>query len=185
MGIFSFLSSQDDKQSDLAGDDIESAPVSGYSSSTLRVENSESAATIRKAKQARPKKDDAAGGTFSLENRDAEAFAQQAKILENLLDPKVWRGAVAAPGDAMVAVTGRMHWKLYDDETDTLAKTGAATARCFMVTDPKWLALSLFGFSLLSIYGSRFMKDVKDRNDALKNAPLKNTQDAAVLKNAA
>jgi hypothetical protein len=72
----------------------------------------------------------------------------------------------------MVAVTGKKHWELSDDERDTLAKTGAATARCFAVTDPKWLALSLFSFSVISIYGGRLLKDFKDRvEEKKKNLP--------------
>jgi hypothetical protein len=143
---------------------------SSVAPSLMRVETSESAKVIREAKQKKREKDDSEKRTFTLAGSDTALLAEQAKVLDALLDPKVWRGAVAAPGDMMVAVTGKKHWELSDDERDTLAKTGAATARCFAFTDPKWLALSLFSFSILSIYGGRMVKDLKDNADAKRGA---------------
>jgi len=133
--------------------------------SGLRVETTQSAETVRTVSERKRAKDKSGKSTFSFEagNSDATAIEQQAKILDAILDPKLWRGAVAAPGDMMVAITGRKHWELSDDERDTLAKTGAATARAFAVTDPKWLALSLCAFSVISIYGGRMIKDLQDR----------------------
>lgn len=139
----------------------------------LRMETTESAKVISAASSKRREQSDSGKGVDPVATANAASIVEQAKILDALLDPKVWRGAVAAPGDMMVAVTGKKHWELSDDERDTLAKTGAATARCFAVTDPKWLALSLFAFSVISIYGGRMMKDMKDKADEKKNASLK------------
>lgn len=141
---------------------------SNGASAGLRVETTQSAETIRTVSDRKRAKDKSAKSTFSFEsgNADAAAIEQQAKILDAILDPKVWRGAVAAPGDMMAAISGKEHWVLSEDERDTLAKTGAATARAFAVTDPKWLALSLFSFSIMTIYGGRMVKDAQDRAQA-------------------
>jgi hypothetical protein len=166
MGMFDWLAGAENAQTDK--EDTSNAPAGG-----LRVETSESAKVIAETKRASNKQPESGSRTFTLESGDtAQAIAEQAKILDAILDPKVWRGAVAAPGDMMVAVTGKAHWELSQDERDTLAKTGAATARCFAMTDPKWLALTLFSFSVLTIYGGRVMKDLNDKRDALKNKPL-------------
>lgn len=140
------------------------SPDSGVSpTSGLRVETTESAKVISETSRGRSKKPDTGKRTFSLEEPDTASDAAKAQIetLEAILDPKVWRGVVAAPGDMMVAIGRGEHWELSDEERDTLAKTGAATARCFAITDPKWLALTLFSFSILSIYGGRLVKDFK------------------------
>jgi hypothetical protein len=155
--------------------EIDSADSSTGPTSNLRLETSESAKVIQEVSKRKRTKDDSGGGAFTFAEKPSAtttAAIEAAKILDAILDPKVWRGAVAAPGDMMVAVTGKKHWELSDDERDTLAKTGAATARCFAVTDPKWLALSLFSFSVISIYGGRLLKDFKDRvEEKKKNLP--------------
>lgn len=169
MGMFDWLIGDENTTQNLS-------PVTGnLETSGLRVETSESAKTIAEVKSRPKRKTESGGTTFTLEKGDAAAnlaAEDAAKILDAILDPKIWRGVVAAPGDMMVAVTGREHWELSEDERDTLAKTGAATARAFAVTDPKWLALSLFAFSILSIYGGRITKDLKDKRDAKKNVSL-------------
>ena len=163
MGMFDWLSNEPAQYSSTVD-----ANESGVAPASIRVENSQSAETLRNVAKKKPAKSASGKTTFSLEdaNSDALIAAENAKILDAILDPKVWRGAVAAPGDAMAVLTGKEHWLLSDDEKDTLAKTGAATARAFAVTDPRWLALSLFAFSVLSIYGSRIVKDLKDKKTA-------------------
>jgi len=165
-GFFDFLKGGNDAQSSENGAEVES----NVAPSGLRVENTESAETIRTVSERKRAKDKSGKSAFSFEEGNSETLAneQQAKILDAILDPKVWRGAVAAPGDMMVAITGKAHWELNDNERDTLAKTGAATARAFAVVDPKWLALSLFSFSIISIYGGRMVKDLQDRAEARK-----------------
>lgn len=145
------------------GETIAETP-SDVSPSGLRLETTESAKTVSEVSERKRKSAKSKSTTFSFEEgNNAAAAAQQQQILDAILDPKVWRGAVAAPGDMMVMVTGRKHWELSDDERDTLAKTGAATARAFAVIDPRWLALTLFSFSVLSIYGGRIVKDLAER----------------------
>lgn len=171
MGLFDWMNNAGESDAE-----ISTEAQSNLAPTGLRVEDSESAKVIADAKSKGGRKTKSDGGTFKLEKGDADpnadAIANAQKILDAILDPKVWKGAVAAPGDMMVAVTGKEHWELSEDERETLAKTGAATARAFALTDPKWLALSLFSFSVLSIYGGRMMKDIKDKRDAKKNAPI-------------
>lgn len=165
MGLFSFLEKSDESLAETT-----SADTSGMPPNTLNVDDSESAKTLRAAK---PKTDKGAitgTGTSGVSDADRERLAQQIKSLEDLMDPKVWRATMSAPGDAMHTLTGKDYWELSTDEQDTLAKTGAATARCFMLVDPKWLALTLFSFSLLSIYGSRTMRELRERAAEKKNA---------------
>lgn len=169
MGMFDWIGKSDDAEDK----NILAQTESGGSTSGVRVETSESARVVREAKQKKDKGDDSGKRTFSLADDNAAIIAaEQSKVLDALLDPKVWRGAVAAPGDAMVVLTGKQYWELSDDERDTLAKTGAATARCFAVTNPKWLALTLFSFSVISIYGSRCMKSVLEKKETEKAAAL-------------
>lgn len=147
---------------------------SNIAPSGFNVEASESAKVISEVKQRKREKDDTGKRAFTFEESTAAQIAsEQAKILDAILDPKVWRGAVAAPGDAMVVITGKEYWELSEDERDTLAKTGAATARCFAVVDPKWLALTLFGFSVLSIYGSRTLKSLTEMRTEKKMAAVR------------
>jgi hypothetical protein len=161
--FFGFLSGNKTDNEENAAEVESNGATSG-----LRVEATQSAETVRTVSERKRAKDKSGKSTFSFEagNSDAVAIEQQAKILDAILDPKVWRGAVAAPGDMMAAITAKEHWVLSEDERDTLAKTGVATARAFAVTDPKWLALSLFSFSIITIYGGRMVKDAQDRAQA-------------------
>lgn len=131
---------------------------------------SSSAETIEKAKRERSAKSDSGRGTAKSETRSVsedQALAMQ-QTLEDILDPKVWKGVVGAPGDMMHQITKREHWVLSNDEKDTLAKTGAATFRSFAITDPKWIALTLFSTSVLTIYGGRMLKDMQMNNEKKK-----------------
>jgi hypothetical protein len=176
--FFSFLNPNENTESDnpLAGNS-ETTPPAG-----LRVESSAAAKVVAEAERSRPTSDKSGGSAFSLSNGSAgktdtqisaAANAQlqnNIRALEDLLDPKVWKGAMGAPGLALSAITNKDYWELSDEEKDTLAKTGAATARVLMVHDPRWLALSLFGFSVISIYGSRAVKYFEERRAEKKNA---------------
>jgi len=75
--------------------------------------------------------------------------------LNDLYRPENFRGLVRAPADIAMAITGSKHFNLSDKEVETLATTGSATMRFFMVANPKWLALTLFSMSVITIYGSR------------------------------
>lgn len=133
------------------------------------MESTAARATIDERKQRRGRPSKSEKRAFTFEDADV---AERAKALDLIFDEKAWKGAVGAPGDAAFALTGKEYWQLSEEEKDTLAKTGAATARAFLITDPRWLALSLFSLSILSIYGSRLMKHVAEKNaEKKKNEP--------------
>ena len=82
--------------------------------------------------------------------------------LDKLFSPAHFRGIVRAPADLMLATTGRKIWDLPAAEVDTLATTGSTCARYFLMTDPKWLALTLFSMSILTTYGTRTALHIKE-----------------------
>jgi len=93
--------------------------------------------------------------------------AEEQQALEQMFKPEIWRGIVRAPADAALFLTGSKAWELQDKETDQLAIGASTTARYFMPSHPKWIALSLFAFSLLTVYGSHFVAyrlEQKNRN---------------------
>lgn len=105
------------------------------------------------------------GATGDLAARRAELQAQ----FERLYDPDVWEGLVAAPADIALAITGDEVWDISQKERKTLAVQAAATARCFVIQDPKWLALTMLAISVTTIYGARtmeyFAKRAKEKAD--------------------
>ena len=82
-------------------------------------------------------------------------LAKLAKELDKIFTPDNFRGVVRAPADLMLAASGRKIWDIPEKEIDTLATTGALTARNFVKTDPKWISLILFSMALLTTYGGR------------------------------
>lgn len=115
------------------------------------------------------------GSKSSAADQRAEAKARaeaQAKILEQnlqaLYSPEHWKGICRAPADLMLATSGNQIWDIPEGEIDTLAEQASITARFFLATDPKWVALALFGFSLATTYGTRAMMHVNAAAKAKK-----------------
>ena len=104
-----------------------------------------------------------------------------ARELDKLFSPAHFRGIVRAPADLMLATSGRRIWDLPAAEVDTLATTGSTCARYFLMTDPKWLALTLFSMSILTTYGTRTALHIKESR-AEKRAEHKKEMEA--IKNA-
>lgn len=97
----------------------------------------------------------------------AATQAEMARHIDALFSPENWEGICKAPADLMLALSGNKIWDVPRDEVKTLSVHASATARYFMATDPKWIALTLFAFSLATTYGSRaliHMKDAKKRS---------------------
>jgi hypothetical protein len=109
------------------------------------------------------------GGAISGENETARRAEMQAQI-DRLYDPEAWQGIVTAPANIALAVTGSDVWKIEKDEARTLAIQASATARCFMVSDPKWLALTMLSISIITIYGGRTMQYFAEKNAAERAA---------------
>ena len=93
---------------------------------------------------------------------------EMSKELDKMFSPSNFRGIVRGPADFMLATTGRKLWDLPKEEVDTLASTASLTARHFLSTDPKWLALTLFSMSLLTTYGTRAAMHVQMTRDEKK-----------------
>lgn len=138
------------------------------------------AAEIVKRSRGRPKgtANGTSQGAGSGGGLSPELAAKQAELqaqFDRLYDPKVWRGIVAAPANIALAVTGNNIWDLPDNEVDTLAIQASVTARCFAVSDPKWLALTMLSISIITTYGSRaaqyFMERAEKKISAENNPP--------------
>lgn len=120
-----------------------------------------------RAKRGRPSRD------------SAESVAQREKIREQLAQefatlfaPEYWEGIVRGPADLMMHVSGRELWNVPDKEIKPLATGAAHTARLFLQTDPKWIALIMFSVSLTQVYGARIAlhmsalkKEARERRD--------------------
>lgn len=123
---------------------------------------STAAAAVEKRRgRGRPPKSDSAGAGPTARRGVAQAQEEMTKALETLYDPKHWVGIVKAPADLMLALSGDDMWNLPKPEVDTLAAQSSLAARYFMATDPKWVALTLFAFSLATTYGTRAMLHIK------------------------
>jgi len=138
------------------------------------------AAEIVKRKRGRPagstNSTPAKAGGSAGSNLDAAKQAELQAQFERLYDPVVWEGIVSAPADIALAVTGDDVFDLPEKEVKTLSVQASVTARCFMVADPKWLALTMLSISLLTIYGGRTMEyfaKKAEKEKAEKNIPLK------------
>lgn len=97
-------------------------------------------------------------GRKSNAEKEAELARKQAefeKEYATLFEPRTWGMMVRAPADFMLHTSGRQLWNIPEKELEPLAITAAHTARNFLKTDPKWIALAMFSISLLQVYGTR------------------------------
>lgn len=130
------------------------------------------AAEIVAKKRGRPK-GSTSGALGKPGSEEAGAIAQQRAELqaqfERLYDPRVWEGLVMAPADIALSITGDEIWRTEKSERETLAIQASITARCFVISDPKWLALSMLGVGLATTYGMRlveyYAKKAKEKAD--------------------
>lgn len=124
------------------------------------------AATIEKRRgRGRPANAGATGSGPASKRGVAQAQEEMLKALEALYDPKHWVGIVKAPADLMMMLSGDELWELSKNEVDTLAAQSSLAARYFMATDPKWVALTLFAFSVATTYGTRAMIHIKKQRE--------------------
>ena len=96
---------------------------------------------------------------------------EMSKELDKMFSPSNFRGIVRGPADFMLATSGRKLWDLPKEEVDTLASTASITARHFLSTDPKWLALTLFSMAALTTYGTRTAMHLQMVRDEKKVTP--------------
>lgn len=136
-----------------------SSPVASSLAADARAE-AERELSSSTRRRGRPSKatDASAGDTSRISPALAEEIAKQ---LEACYDPKVWAALLAAPGDLMLVVTGREHWKLSTDERATLGATGSAAARTLMIQNPRALAFLMLGSALFSAYVPRTIMELR------------------------
>jgi hypothetical protein len=154
---------QDNKQSERGG-----------ASSTLSAATS-GAAEIVKRSRGRPKgstnsASENSGGAASVSGEVAARQAELQAQFDRLYDPVVWEGIVAAPANIALAFTGAKIWDIPKEEIKTLSIQASVTARCFAVSDPKYLALTMLAISIITIYGGRTMQYYSEKADAQKAA---------------
>lgn len=116
-----------------------------------------SGAILAEGKKTRRKRRNSAigGGTTDTQGASEGVSAEEQKALDALFDPAQWKAIVEAPGNAGTLITGSQTWKLDEKESDRLAAGASLSARYFMPTHPKWIALSLFAMSIVTVYGSK------------------------------
>lgn len=110
-------------------------------------------------------------GAGNAGNTNADLAQRQAELqaqFDRLYDPVVWEGLVAAPANIALAFTGNKIWDLPPDEIKSLAVQASVTARCFTVSDPKYLALTMLAISVITIYGGRTMQYYSEKTEAKK-----------------
>jgi len=133
------------------------------------------ATEIVKRSRGRPKKDDsgASGTNGSQSGLSDEMRARSAEMqaqFDRLYDPVVWEGLCAAPANIALAITGSKVWDIPKDEIKSLSVQASVTARCFAVSDPKYLALTMLAISVITIYGGRTMQYFAEKAEAKKAA---------------
>lgn len=96
-------------------------------------------------------------------NRVESVSAIPPSTFAKLYEPEIWSRALAAPADAMAAVTGRKLWEISPTERQHLGVTGSLAAQVYAVSDPRGLAVALALITIIDIYGIRLMMDLAER----------------------
>ena len=107
-------------------------------------------------------------GRKTKEERDRlkKIDAAQDKIdaeVKRLFAPENWEAIVRAPADLALATTGDKVFDMPDKNVKQLAQTGSVAASYFIKTDPKWLALIMFGVNAATIYGGMIAVHLNNR----------------------
>src|SRR3970040_33343 len=96
---------------------------------------------------------------------------------EELYQPETWEGIMSAPADTMLALTGKDRWNLSEKERRVMGNSASLTAKCFAITDPKWLAVSMLCITIMQVYGTRAgMEYTEYLAKRKRNDPLKETK---------
>lgn len=90
-----------------------------------------------------------------IASKQAQLEEQLRGQMELFYRPEAFRGLVRAPADIAMAITGSKRFDISKEEVETLSINAAMTTQLFGVVNPKWMALTLFSLSILTIYGTR------------------------------
>src|SRR5450759_1065507 len=137
--------------------DEKTKPSEGATSTSADSAATAGATEIIKRGRGRPKGSsnsapDGAGGASNVSGQVAARSAELQAQFDRLYDPVVWEGIVAAPANIALAFTGSKIWDIPQAEIKTLSIQASVTARCFAVSDPKYLALTMLAISIITIY---------------------------------
>lgn len=150
-----------------------SPDTSGKSSSPVAAATSRAEKIIKSAKRTN-------GGSqpSGIPAADVSGIQQRLKEeeiiaeLERLYSPEAFTPIVNAPANLMSMLTGRKLWELTSNESKGLATAASVTAKYYMPTDPKMVALLMLVGSIATIYGTRVglhIRAVNDEKKAKKN----------------
>lgn len=95
--------------------------------------------------------------------------------LNQLYSPDNFSSIVKGPADLMLLNTNRELWRLTDKEVNLLATNASVTAKYWLLVDPKWLSLAMLAMSTLTIYGTRYMLQIKEERKEAHEVPAKKT----------
>lgn len=109
----------------------------------------------------------------SIDKKAKADFSRLAKELDKVFNGDNFRGVVRAPADIMLAASGRKIWDIPDKEVQSAADLASLSAKGFVKTDPKWIAVILLSFSLLTMYGGRAGLHIKEVREEKKRLPKK------------
>lgn len=146
----------------------DSSQSAGDSSPNSATTASEETIRQRKRRSDAGKPRGARGG--ELQQSATPISAQQFAALYN---PDLWGRTLAAPGDAMAAITGNKRWEISAQERTALGTSGSIAAQCFATSDPKWLAVSIALITVLEVYGIRIAAEMSDRKKAAEEEAKK------------
>jgi hypothetical protein len=133
------------------------APQENPSGSQINTADTASGSILSERRSSRGRPKGSRNRSSVGEGSERPLTPEEQRALEELFKPAQWRGLVRAPADAALFLTGSKTWELSAEETDQLAIGAANTARYFAPQHPKWLALSLFAMSVITIYGTHFV----------------------------
>lgn len=80
-----------------------------------------------------------------------------------LMEVETFEAVVRFPADVGLMVTGREHFKLSDERVKPVALHAKIAASYWMVADPKYLSLALFGLGMMTLYAPLIAKELAFR----------------------
>lgn len=111
-------------------------------------------------------------GFFKKTKRKPSAVSQETQqgntaepVSEELFEPEAWKPLVKTPFLLLQVGTGSKRFELDNDEAKILAVQGSQTAKYFLNTHPKWIALTLFSLNLSGLLAFKTMAYMNDRKE--------------------
>lgn len=150
--------------------------VSADPASTASTEASAHIDEVRKGKRGRR-------SNAEIEVDRERAREELSREFATLFDPEQWGAICRGPADLMLHLSKRDLWRIEDRELKPLAVGAAHTARLFIRSDPKWIALIMFSVSMMQIYGARIALHIaQSKKEERERARQPATDKPAALK---